>query len=167
MLSALHALTFMCRSERENVDEDILAMGKGAHKVLVDLQPQCRRFDRACRWRLISCNRSISTRSRLVPPPYQWPSLHPPLTRHPQAVHSTPLNHIGLWVDNLPLAVQWLTSQAPTPLRRVPFLRDSHCSCRACDLLPAVFVKARLVMTSRSCIRRAVLMRPSAARECL
>jgi lactoylglutathione lyase len=30
----------------------------------------------------------------------------------PQAVHSTPLNHIGLWVDDLPLAVQWLTSQA-------------------------------------------------------
>ena len=29
-----------------------------------------------------------------------------------QAVHNTPLNHIGLWVDNLPLAVQWLTSQA-------------------------------------------------------
>ena len=27
------------------------------------------------------------------------------------AVHTTPLNHIGLWVDDLPLAVQWLTSQ--------------------------------------------------------
>jgi lactoylglutathione lyase len=27
------------------------------------------------------------------------------------AVHATPLNHIGLWVDDLPLAVQWLTSQ--------------------------------------------------------
>jgi hypothetical protein len=112
MLSALHALTFMCRSERENVDEDILAMGKGAYKVLVDRQLQFRRFDRACRWRLISCNQSISTRSRFVPSPYHWPSLYPPLTRHPQAVHSTPLNHIGLWVDDLPLAVQWLTSQA-------------------------------------------------------
>ena len=27
------------------------------------------------------------------------------------AVHTTPLNHIGLWVDDLPLAVQWLTSR--------------------------------------------------------
>lgn len=27
------------------------------------------------------------------------------------AVHTTPLNHIGLWIDNLPLAVEWLTAQ--------------------------------------------------------
>ena len=27
------------------------------------------------------------------------------------AVHATPLNHIGLWVDNLPVAVEWLTAQ--------------------------------------------------------
>lgn len=27
------------------------------------------------------------------------------------AVHTTPLNHIGLWVDNLPKAVDWLTMQ--------------------------------------------------------
>ncbi len=27
------------------------------------------------------------------------------------AVHTTPLNHIGLWVDDLPVAVEWLTSQ--------------------------------------------------------
>jgi len=27
------------------------------------------------------------------------------------AVHATPLNHIGLWVDNLPAAVQWLEAQ--------------------------------------------------------
>lgn len=26
-------------------------------------------------------------------------------------VHQTPLNHIGLWVDDLPLAVEWLTAQ--------------------------------------------------------
>ena len=26
-------------------------------------------------------------------------------------VHEPPLNHIGLWVDDLPAAVQWLTSQ--------------------------------------------------------
>jgi lactoylglutathione lyase len=27
------------------------------------------------------------------------------------AVHATPLNHIGLWVDHLPAAVQWLEAQ--------------------------------------------------------
>lgn len=27
------------------------------------------------------------------------------------AVHTTPLNHIGLWIDNLPLAVAWLTAK--------------------------------------------------------
>ncbi len=27
------------------------------------------------------------------------------------AVHTTPLNHVGLWIDDLPLAVQWLTAQ--------------------------------------------------------
>ena len=38
------------------------------------------------------------------------------------AVHTTPLNHIGLWVDNLPIAVEWLTAQgvrfAPGGIRR-------------------------------------------------
>jgi lactoylglutathione lyase len=38
------------------------------------------------------------------------------------AVHATPLNHIGLWVDDLPAAVQWLESQglrfAPGGIRR-------------------------------------------------
>jgi lactoylglutathione lyase len=59
------------RSERENVDEDICAMGAGAFKVEVDLmQP-----------------------------------LDP--DRKP-AVHATPLNHVGLWVDDLPRAVEWL-----------------------------------------------------------
>ena len=27
------------------------------------------------------------------------------------AVHQTPLNHIGLWVDDLPKAIAWLTEQ--------------------------------------------------------
>jgi lactoylglutathione lyase len=27
------------------------------------------------------------------------------------AVHTPPLNHVGLWVDNLPAAVDWLTAQ--------------------------------------------------------
>jgi lactoylglutathione lyase len=38
------------------------------------------------------------------------------------AVHTTPLNHIGLWVDDLPAAVAWLTQQgvrmAPGGIRR-------------------------------------------------
>lgn len=72
-------------SERENVDEDILAIGSGVHKVEVDLmQP----LD---------------------------------ITKKP-AVHTTPLNHIGLWVDDLPQAVDWLTAQgvrfAPGGIRK-------------------------------------------------
>ena len=38
------------------------------------------------------------------------------------AVHTTPLNHIGLWVDDLPQAVAWMTAQgvrfAPGGIRR-------------------------------------------------
>ena len=38
------------------------------------------------------------------------------------AVHTTPLNHVGLWIDDLPGAVQWLTAQgvrfAPGGIRR-------------------------------------------------
>lgn len=38
------------------------------------------------------------------------------------AVHATPLNHIGLWVDDLPTAVKWLSAQglrfAPGGIRR-------------------------------------------------
>lgn len=72
-------------SERENVDEDICAMGQGAHRVEVDLmQP----LD---------------------------PDKKP-------AVHTTPLNHIGLWIDDLPKAVEWLTAQgvrfAPGGIRK-------------------------------------------------
>ena len=73
------------RSERENVDEDICAMGVGAFKVEVDLmQP----ID---------------------------PDKKP-------AVHTTPLNHIGLWVDDLPRAVEWLAASgvrfAPGGIRK-------------------------------------------------
>ncbi|QWD46832.1 VOC family protein [Polynucleobacter paneuropaeus] len=72
-------------SERENVDEDICAIGTGAHQVEVDLmQP----FD-------------VDKKS---------------------AVHQTPLNHIGLWVDDLPKAVEWLTAHgmrfAPGGIRK-------------------------------------------------
>jgi lactoylglutathione lyase len=38
------------------------------------------------------------------------------------AVHEPPLNHVGLWVDNLPVAVEWLTAQgvrfAPGGIRK-------------------------------------------------
>ena len=73
------------RSERENVDEDICAMGTGPFKVEVDLmQP----LD---------------------------PDKKP-------AVHQTPLNHVGLWIDDLPAAVQWLGEQgvrfAPGGIRK-------------------------------------------------
>jgi lactoylglutathione lyase len=61
-------------SERENVDEDICAIGKGAHEIEVDL-------------------------------------MQPLDIDKKPAVHHTPLNHIGLWVDDLPKAVNWLTEQ--------------------------------------------------------
>ena len=38
------------------------------------------------------------------------------------AVHTTPLNHVGLWIDDLPKAVDWLTAQgvrfAPGGIRK-------------------------------------------------
>lgn len=72
-------------SERENVDEDITAMGKGPFKVEVDL-------------------------------------MQPLDPEKKPAVHATPLNHIGLWVDNLPVAVDWLTGKgvrfAPGGIRK-------------------------------------------------
>ena len=38
------------------------------------------------------------------------------------AVHTTPLNHVGLWIDDLPAAVAWLAAQgvrfAPGGIRR-------------------------------------------------
>ena len=73
------------RSERENVDEDICAIGAGPFKVEVDL-------------------------------------MQPLDPERKPAVHTTPLNHVGLWIDDLPQAVQWLGSQgvrfAPGGIRR-------------------------------------------------
>jgi len=72
-------------SERENVDEDICALGQGAFKVEVDL-------------------------------------MQPLDAEKKPAVHATPLNHVGLWVDKLPVAVEWLTAQgvrfAPGGIRK-------------------------------------------------
>ena len=72
-------------SERENVDEDICALGFGATAVEVDLmQP----LD---------------------------PDKKP-------AVHTTPLNHVGLWVDDLAAAVEWMSDHgvrfAPGGIRK-------------------------------------------------
>ena len=73
------------RSERENVDEDICAMGSGAFKVEVDL-------------------------------------MQPINPDGKPAVHTTPLNHVGLWIDDLPKAVEWLTAKgvrfAPGGIRK-------------------------------------------------
>jgi len=60
-------------SERENVDEDICALGSGPHAVEVDL-------------------------------------MQPIDPNGKPAVHTTPLNHVGLWVDDLPKAVEWMTA---------------------------------------------------------
>ena len=72
-------------SERENVDEDICALGQGALAVEVDL-------------------------------------MQPLDADKKPAVHATPLNHIGLWVDDLPKAVEWMTAQgvrfAPGGIRK-------------------------------------------------
>jgi len=72
-------------SERENVDEDICAIGTGPFKVEVDL-------------------------------------MQPLDPEKKPAVHATPLNHIGLWIDKLPEAVDWLTAQgvrfAPGGIRK-------------------------------------------------
>jgi lactoylglutathione lyase len=79
------ALTGQFVSERENVDEDICAMGEGPFKVEVDL-------------------------------------MQPFNVDKKPAVHATPLNHVGLWIDDLASAVQWLTAQgvrmAPGGIRK-------------------------------------------------
>ena len=72
-------------SERENVDEDICAIGSGPNRVEVDL-------------------------------------MQPLDPQKKPAVHETPLNHVGLWIDDLPKAVAWLTAQgvrfAPGGIRK-------------------------------------------------
>jgi lactoylglutathione lyase len=72
-------------SARENVDEDICAMGSGANRVEVDL-------------------------------------MQPLDPNGKPAVHATPLNHIGLWIDDLPAAVEWLAARgvrfAPGGIRK-------------------------------------------------
>lgn len=78
-------VTSTFQSERENVDEDICAMGAGPFKVEVDL-------------------------------------MQPLDVNKKPAVHTTPLNHVGLWIDDLPKAVDWLSQQgvrfAPGGIRK-------------------------------------------------
>ncbi len=62
------------RSERENVDEDILTIGSGPLAVEVDIMEP------------IDVDRS-------------------------PRVDTPPLNHVGLWVDDLPAAVEWLEAR--------------------------------------------------------
>ncbi len=62
------------RSEAENVDEDILRLGRGAHAVEIDLMEPL--------------------------DPDRAPKVHVPT-----------LNHVGLWIDDLPAAVGWLEEQ--------------------------------------------------------
>jgi lactoylglutathione lyase len=54
--------------------------------------------------------------------PIEFDLMQPLDPERKPAVHTTPLNHIGLWVDDLPQAVAWLTSQgvrfAPGGIRR-------------------------------------------------
>ena len=72
-------------SERENVDEDICALGRGPHAVEVDL-------------------------------------MQPLDAGKKPAVHATPLNHVGLWVDDLREAVAWMAAHgvrfAPGGIRK-------------------------------------------------
>jgi lactoylglutathione lyase len=72
-------------SERENVDEDICLLGRGAYSVEIDL-------------------------------------MQPIDPERKPAVHTPALNHIGLWVDDLPAALEWLTAQglrfAPGGIRK-------------------------------------------------
>ena len=73
------------KSEKENVDEDVLRAGRGPWAVELDIMQPIN--------------------------PEKSPKVHIP-----------PLNHIGLWIDDLPKAVEWMTAQglrmAPGGIRR-------------------------------------------------
>jgi lactoylglutathione lyase len=73
------------KSERENVDEEILRLGEGPHALEVDL-------------------------------------MQPLDPEGKPRVHEPALNHVGLWLDDLHLAVCWLVAQgvriAPGGIRK-------------------------------------------------
>lgn len=62
------------KSVMENVDEDVLKIGKGPHAIEVDIMQPV----------------DIEKKPR---------------------VHEPKLNHVGLWIDDLPKAVEWLEEQ--------------------------------------------------------
>ena len=62
------------KSEKENVDEDVLRIGAGPIAIEIDI-------------------------------------MQPVDIDKKPAVHEPKLNHIGLWIDDLPKAVEWLTQQ--------------------------------------------------------
>ena len=45
------------------------------------------------------------------PHPVEFDLMQPIDPQKKPAVHLTPLNHIGLWIDDLPTAVEWLIAQ--------------------------------------------------------
>ena len=47
------------------------------------------------------------------------------------AVHATPLNHIGLWIDDLPTAVAWLTAQGAVSYTHLTLPTNREVSIRA------------------------------------
>ena len=110
-------------SERENVDEDICAMGKGPFKVEVDL-------------------------------------MQPLDPEKKPAVHATPLNHVGLWVDDLPKAVEWLSANgvrfAPGGIRRgaagcyAEALQRRYRSCDERQRMPMRYLPAHSRRDSQS-----------------
>ena len=69
------------RSERENVDEDILSLG------------------------------GINGNSNGASGAIEVDIMTPINKDKSPKVHDPPLNHIGLWIDNLPVAVEWMTKQ--------------------------------------------------------
>lgn len=62
------------KSEKENVDEDILRIGKGSHSIEIDI-------------------------------------MQPLDSEKSPKVHIPPLNHIGLWIDDIEKAVEWLQAR--------------------------------------------------------
>ncbi|MBW7859117.1 MAG: VOC family protein [Leptonema sp. (in: Bacteria)] len=62
------------KSEKENVDEDILRIGKGSHAIEIDI-------------------------------------MQPLDSEKSPKVHIPPLNHIGLWIDDIEKAVEWLQAR--------------------------------------------------------
>jgi hypothetical protein len=151
------------QSERENVDEDICAIGVGPFKVLGIQQIAIGGPDK-CRLKklwveMLGLEVSGTFQSErenvdedicaigVGPFKVEVDLMQPMDMEKKPAVHATPLNHVGLWIDDLPLAVQWLTAQG-VALHR------------------AVSAKVLRVLTSPSCTPRPTKSSRSLARGC-